>query len=222
MVYITGDLHGNYNQLLNIKEKHHLQADDTLVVLGDFGFIFYATKHEKSILNQLNTLGFEILFIDGNHENFNLLNAYPVTTYKGGKAHLIGNHVFHLMRGEVFTIENKRFFCFGGAYSRDSQRRILNQDWWSQELPNAIDYETALSTLQKHGNSMDYMLTHQAPRKIIKELGRLHPCEVPLCNFFDILMERIDYKQWFFGHWHTDKEFEHHKMTAVYTGVWQI
>ena len=32
------------------------------------------------------------------------------------------------MRGEIFDIDNKKFFTFGGAKSHDIQDRILNLD----------------------------------------------------------------------------------------------
>lgn len=33
----------------------------------------------------LNDRPFTTLFVDGNHENFDLLNAYPVENWHGGK-----------------------------------------------------------------------------------------------------------------------------------------
>ena len=36
--------------------------------------------------------------------------------------------ILHLMRGEIFNIDNKSFFTFGGAKSHDIQEGILNLD----------------------------------------------------------------------------------------------
>ena len=37
MFYITGDVHGDPQDL--IKRTQHLSEEDTLIILGDFGFV---------------------------------------------------------------------------------------------------------------------------------------------------------------------------------------
>lgn len=69
---------------------------------------------------------FTTVFVDGNHENFDRLYSYPVKEWNGGKVHEIRPSVLHLMRGEVFTIEDKKFFAFGGASSHDIKDGILD------------------------------------------------------------------------------------------------
>ena len=54
--------------------------------------------------------------MDGNHENFELLDDYPVSRWHGGKVHFIKESVIHLMRGQIYTIDGKTFFTFGGGY----------------------------------------------------------------------------------------------------------
>ena len=66
--------------------------------------------------------------MDGKHENFTRLYNYPVEEWYGGKVHKIRDSVLHLMRGEIFNIDNKNFFTFGGAKSHDIQEGILNLD----------------------------------------------------------------------------------------------
>ena len=55
-------------------------------------------------LKPFSDLPVTVLFVDGNHENFDLLNAYPVEMWKGGKVHNIKPDIIHLMRGQVFEI----------------------------------------------------------------------------------------------------------------------
>lgn len=54
-----------------------------------------------------------------NHENFDRLMAYPVEEWHGGKIQRIRPSVIHLMRGQVFELEEKKLFTFGGASSHD-------------------------------------------------------------------------------------------------------
>src|SRR5699024_12624046 len=57
-----------------------------------------------------------------------------------GKVHKIRDSVIHLMRGEIFDIDNKKFFTFGGAKSHDIQDGILN-----------LDEEEKIYTFRKRG-----------------------------------------------------------------------
>ena len=41
---------------------------------------------------------------------------------------IIRESVLHLMRGEIFDIDEKKIIAFGGAISRDIQDGILNLD----------------------------------------------------------------------------------------------
>ena len=69
------------------------------------------------------------MFVDGNHENYTrLYNDYPVEEWNGGKVHRIRDSVIHLMRGEIYDIDNKKIFVFGGAFSHDIQEGILDLD----------------------------------------------------------------------------------------------
>ena len=84
---------------------------------------------EQKNLDWLNSRNFTTLFVDGNHENYTrLYNDYSVVEWHGGKVHKIRDSVLHLMRGEVFDIDGKTIFVFGGARSHDIQDGILNLD----------------------------------------------------------------------------------------------
>ena len=52
MIYVTGDIHG---ELERFKEKplRKLTKKDTLVVLGDFGFLWTGSKQEQKKLRWL-------------------------------------------------------------------------------------------------------------------------------------------------------------------------
>ena len=98
---------------------------------GDFGGVWTFEKEnvqEKYWLDYLNEKNFTTLFVDGNHENFTRLYNYPVEEWHGGKVYKIRYSVLHVMRGEIFNIDNKKFFAFGGARSHDIQEGILNLD----------------------------------------------------------------------------------------------
>lgn len=73
MVYITGDIHGDFNRLLKINKfciKHRLGKNDWIICLGDVGLNYYG----KDNINEwrVKTIAADIpanLFcIHGNHE----------------------------------------------------------------------------------------------------------------------------------------------------------
>ena len=125
MIYITGDMHGDISRFDSPAIKQ-LKKGDTLIVCGDFGFVWDNSKIEQKILKKLGKKKFNVCFIDGTHENFELLNAYPLTNWNGGKVHHICGNVYHLMRGQIFKIDNMTFFTMGGGESPDIDIRFEN------------------------------------------------------------------------------------------------
>ena len=61
MVYVTGDLHGDYSRFKR-PEMKKLRAGDILLVCGDFGFIWDNSKQERAVLKKLSEKKREKLF----------------------------------------------------------------------------------------------------------------------------------------------------------------
>lgn len=118
MIYFTGDTHMNMDvKKLNTKnfpQQLELTKEDYLIILGDFGCIWDNSKQQEWWLEWHSKKNYTTLFIDGNHENHELLNSYPVSTWNGGKIHRINDNVIHLMRGQVFELEGHTFLTIGG------------------------------------------------------------------------------------------------------------
>ena len=100
MIYITGDTHGNidFPKLKEYFDKHYVTEKDFLIILGDAAIIW---NEKENYLSDYYCLGPTVLFIDGNHENFELLNSFPVVEFKGAKCHKLHQMVYHVMRGEI-------------------------------------------------------------------------------------------------------------------------
>ena len=121
MIYLTGDIHGNIDlkklNMRNFPKQKELTRNDVLIILGDFGLNNKSIKKEKHYLDWLNSRNYTTLFVDGNHEEFPVLNSYPVVEAFGAKCHQLCDNVYHLMRGEIYHIDGKTFFVMGGAES---------------------------------------------------------------------------------------------------------
>lgn len=225
MIYITGDTHGNIDiRKLNTQEfprQKEMTKQDYVIIAGDFGCIWSGGKDDKYWLDWLESKNFTTLWIDGNHENFTLLNEYPITEWNGGKIHQIRPSVIHLMRGQIFQIGGKSFFTFGGAYSIDKQYRRENISWWKEEIPSKSEFDEAIRNLEKCNMSVDYVITHTAPVDVIKRLlvdeEKLFD---PTAQMLQFIAENLNFKHWYFGHFHINKSTE--KFTALYNRIEKI
>lgn len=217
---ITGDTHGEEGRFLHPEEllNKYLKEGDYLFVCGDFGYLFDDSYRERQFLKFLaEDIPYTICFCDGNHENFDLINAYEVSQWNGGKVHVIKNDkngrpkVIHLMRGQVYCIEGKKIFVFGGAYSIDKSMRTLGKSWWPDEMPNKAEMDEAIQNLQKTGWEVDYVITHAAPEETMSIFHPVHTHEMPLNGFLEYIRERLRYKHWYMGHLHRDEDIWRHQ-----------
>lgn len=226
MIFVTGDLHGHLDiHKLNTKRfpiQKKLTKDDYVIVCGDFGLVWggeYA-KEDRHWQKWLNEKTFTTLFVDGNHENHDLLQQYPVTEWHGGKMHQIQPSVLHLMRGQVFEINGRTFFTMGGAASHDKKYRTEGRSWWPGELPSKEEYTEAERNLAEAGWKVDYILTHCAPTSVQSYFGAGSYAPDPLTNFLESLYERVQWQMWYLGHYHVDKPFG--KYRILYDDIIEI
>ena len=72
MIFVTGDTHGDMERFSDPRLKQ-LREGDTLIICGDFGFLWDGNKREKKNLKALAKKKYNICFLDGTHENFEML-----------------------------------------------------------------------------------------------------------------------------------------------------
>ncbi len=224
MIFITGDTHIPIDiSKLNTKSfpiQKTLTKDDYVIICGDFGGVWNNSKEDKNWQKWLTEKPFTTLFVDGNHENFELLYEYPVVDFHNGKAHQITDSIFHLMRGEVFNIEGRSFFTMGGAQSHDKEYRKEKIDWWPQELPSEEEYKHAIQNLENINWTVDFVLTHCIDSSSQTLLAPSYS-QNDLTKFFDLLDEKLTYKHWYCGHYHTHKSVSSSK-TVLYKQIIQL
>ena len=244
-VFVTGDIHADPSRLSSKlwSRGRQLTKDDYVIVLGAFGLVWDwkgESKYEQHWLDWLDNKPWTTLFIDGNHENFDRLEKYPIDNWHGGKVHFICPSVIHLMRGQIFDICGKTFFTMGGAPSHDIKDGVLEIDdlrikkwrydrtklfrinhisWWEQEIPSEKEWTEARINLTKADNKVDFVLTHEAPAGLVPFVGIFPPTD--MSKKLDDLRCDIDYGHWYFGHYHLTK-WINDKDTCLYTFIQQI
>ena len=226
---ITGDTHGNpLNRFRSVLDRvkaseeteYAFTKNDLMAVVGDFGVIWgpgtpKQIRTENRILDELEAMPFTTVFIDGNHENFDRLLAFPEEERFGGKVGVLRPSVLHLkQRGHVYDFGGMKTWCFGGGISIDKILRREGTSWWAAEEPSKEEYEYGISQLEANGWRVDMVLTHAAPTRALnalnlkplltKDLGYEPNLYDPLSPYFEQVTERLDFDRWSFGHYHKD------------------
>ena len=243
MIYITGDTHSDFSRFTeeNFPIQSEMTKDDYIIICGDFGGVWTfeeECRREKEALDWLNNKNFTTLFVDGNHENYTRLYNYPIEEWKGGKVHKIRDSVLHLMRGEIFDIDNKKIFAFGGARSHDIQDGILNLDeeekiyeyrkrgayfrirdfsWWDLELPTNQEMENGIENLEKVNYKVDYIISHCCPTSIQALINPIYKRDI-LTDYLQQISEKCTFKKWYFGHYHDYKQVNS-QFTLLYENI---
>ncbi|MDD2417623.1 MAG: metallophosphoesterase [Oscillospiraceae bacterium] len=203
MVYITGDTHGDFSRFKS-PDARKLRRGDTMIVLGDFGFLWNGSKEEQHILNKLSRLKYTVLFLDGPHENYDLLGEIPVTEWNGGKVQMIKENVMHLLRGEVYTIEYDKYFVFGGGEGPEHDIRTQTKTWWEEEMPSGEEMLHGRSRLAEQGNKVNFILSHEYPGKTASHLSKNRRTN-GVNAYLGLIETEVEYDRWFFGSLHLDK-----------------
>lgn len=216
MIYITGDTHGQLNRFDDAKIRR-LKKGDSLIICGDFGFLWDGGKAEERRLKALGKKKYNILFLDGAHENFDSLDRYPVTDWNGGKVQNISGNLYHLMRGQVYELEGKKIFAFGGGESLERQMRIDAGKWWSREMPTREEMQEGVNNLRNHNMEVDYIVTYE-PSPRMRMLNKTGNEISPMETYFEGILKSVKFQKWFFGSLHLDRMVtaSHY---AVFNGV---
>lgn len=221
MIYVTGDIHADLDigklSVDRFPQQRSLSKEDYLIICGDFGLVWDGSKRELWWRKWLSDKNFTTLWVDGNHENFDYLPDFPVVNRFGGRVREISQSIYHLERGQILTIDGKRFFVMGGAASHDKEYRKEHLSWWKEEMPSKEEMETAIHALDAGGWSVDYVLTHCAPRSVQLMLASWYKND-ELTGFLERVRQDLHFKRWFFGHYHTDAQLNE-QFVALYNRI---
>ncbi len=217
MVYVTGDMHGDESRFYT-RQMKKLDKGDTLLICGDFGFVWDGSPKEKKLLDYLGSRKYTIAFVDGTHENYDLLKKYRMTVWNGGRVHRISGNLFHLMRGQIFTIEGLRIFTFGGGESLDREMRDEHKTWWREEMPSPREMAEGADVIDENNCEVDVIITHEPPSKVKSALLQRSgdPDRINKLNgYFEQLNRECKFRHWYFGSMHEDRV-----VTRAHTSVY--
>jgi len=198
MIYFTSDLHGEKDFRGFREYLDKATADDILIILGDIGLAFEKSDENREFTEFFLSAKKKIAFLDGNHENFGFLNSFPEEAWKGGTVRRLTENIVLLQRGNVYNIDGKTFFTFGGCKSSAKWKEMGL--WYFGEEATEEELSLGYENLKAHGYSLDYILTHKY-EATPGETGFFGDLE-KLIQFID---KNVSFKKWYAGHYHLNE-----------------
>ena len=230
---VTGDTHGGVSTISRVgniaRNMPECKPEETgIIILGDAGLNFYLNNTDKKYKKLLNSQGYHIYCVRGNHEerpenipgmilvedinidNFVWLEeAYP--------------NIRYFVDGNVYNINGKNALVIGGAYSVDKWYRLARAGyskdeaetanpkkcgWFKSELLTADEMDEI--TEKVVGKRFDFVLSHTCPLSWEPNdlfLNGIDQSQVDKSMelWMDELLNKIDWRVWLFGHYHADR-----------------
>jgi len=220
-LYVTGDLHQSIDICKLAAHRFPIQKEldksDVMIVCGDAGLVWDGSKEEQYWQSWLNEKNFTTFCCLGNHENFPLIETYPIVEIFGGKARQIHSSIFYAISGEIYIINGKKMLFINGADSHDKEWRTEGKSWWPQEQITDNEIEQALENLAAHNFQVDYIISHTGGSEICKQLGFAPTVSD---EKLDKILEMVDYKKHYLGHYHTNKWIDNSRI--IYNDIIEL
>lgn len=230
---VTGDTHGGVATISRVgnirRNMPECKPEETaIIILGDAGLNFYLNNTDKKYKKLLNSQGYHIYCVRGNHEerpenipgmilvedinvdNFVWLEeAYP--------------NIRYFVDGNVYNINGKNALVIGGAYSVDKWYRLARAGyskdeaetanpkkcgWFKSELLTADEMDTITEKIV--GKRFDFVLSHTCPLSwepndlFLNGIDQ-NQVDKSMELWMDELLNKIDWRVWLFGHYHADR-----------------
>ena len=214
MIYITGDTHGDYDDVFEFCYKHKTSNDDIMIILGDAGINYYLDDRDYILKNSLLQLPITLFCIHGNHEERpENISSYKTKEFHNGIVYYEEEYpnILFAKDGEIYDFNDKKTLVIGGAYSVDKNYRIImGYKWYPSEQPNEEIKDRIKNVLKKHNNKVDVILSHTCPFKYMPYevfINGVDQSKVDKTTeeFLDEIENSTDYKKWYCGYYHTDK-----------------
>lgn len=161
---ITGDTHGQIDiGKLTTKRfpfQKELTKDDVLVVLGDWGAIWYGNQKDNYMLKWWEDKPWTTFVVLGNHCNYDAIEKLSLDTAFGAPVRRVSNSVVIAETGNIYTICGKKCLVLNGADSHDMWCRKAGLNWWRQESITQDAANKALISLAQNNDEIDYFFTH--------------------------------------------------------------
>ena len=231
--YITGDKHRDFRGVKKFCRKMNTSKNDVLIILGDTGLNYYQDRRDDKLKKKVSTFNITLFCIHGNKENRpQNIGTYGIRNFCGGKVYYEPKYpnIYFAMDGEVYIFEGKKYLVVGGAHSVDKMRCLEeNKPFWEDEMPDdnvkakveeKLKFvKNKIHGLMTHTCPIDYLPTEmfistrqnasikQKPKAKCKKIFK-PDIDRSTEEWLGKLEKQLDYKVWYCGHYHIDKQID--------------
>ena len=221
MIYVTGDTHGRFERIERFTTQMKTHRSDVMIVLGDAGLNFYLNKRDQQTKNYVNQFKITTFCIHGNHEaRPQTIPTYIEKEFHGGKVLFEPDYpnILFAVDGEVYDFDGLQCLVIGGAYSVDKWYRLeRNYPWWSDEQPDDTIKAKVEAKLKELNYRIDVVLSHTCPlhfqpREMFLPYFDQSTVDTSTEEWLEEIEAKLDYRKWYFGHYHTRKRKDKHQI----------
>lgn len=212
-IYITGDIHGGINRILETVGVYHTTRNDLLIILGDVGFNYYLDSRDTDFKQQVAELPITLFCIHGNHEERpENISAYTETEFCGDTAYYEPEYpnLIFAKDGSIYELNGAKTLVLGGAYSVDKYYRLMKGwNWFESEQITDQRKAEIEQILDRAEWNVDYVLSHTCPYDTRPTHLFLRGIDQSLVDssmevWLQKIADKLDFKRWYFGHYHDD------------------
>lgn len=215
MIYITGDVHRDFERIFEFCEENDTTTDDILIILGDAGINYFLDSSDYALKWELSALEVTLFCVHGNHEERPfLIDGYKEKLWRGGVVYCEEEfpNLLFAKDGEIYDFNGMKTVVIGGAYSVDKYARIYgNAPWFDSEQPDEEIKVRVERRLEKEFWQVDCVLTHTAPKQYEPVWAFIPGLDQRLVDktteeWLDSIERRLSYDFWYCGHYHVDSQ----------------
>lgn len=218
MIYITGDIHGDFRDLIALDETLGFTEDDLIIILGDVGANYYLHGRDRQTKKRAARVAATFLCIHGNHEARpqSLPDLYHEQPWRGGSVFVedAWPNLLFAKDGEVYDLDGFKAIAIGGAYSIDRDWRVREGiPWFPDEQPDDDVKRQVEAALDARDWKVDVVLSHTCPAKYTPVEAYFQGIDQSRVDkstedWLDSIEDRLDYQRWYCGHWHINKHID--------------
>lgn len=246
--FITGDTHGAEllcRRLRYFKIRHaNLVPEETgIIILGDAGINYHGEtlggSYDAGDKKAVNKFGYQLYLLRGNHEfRPSTLSCIEIGNDENVKGMVYRepaypNIHYFLDGGGQYWINDVKVFTLPGAYSVDKNFRLATgKKWFRDEQMTLEERHNIYDSIKLYMELAHYdediiILSHTCPLDFEPYIKYLfmdgldqESIDKSMEQFLDVIHETVpDYKHWYFGHFHDDKDFPDINATILFKQV---
>ena len=215
MVFITADPHRDFRRIKAFCGTVGITPDDVMIILGDAGINFHEDTRDIWKKKELAVIPITFFCIHGNHEiRPSTIPTYHTQKWRDGMVYVEDEYpnLLFAKDGEIYDLDGHKTIVIGGAYSVDKPYRLAyGRYWWPDEQPSQEIKDYVQKRLDGEEWKIDIVLSHTVPLKYepveaflpgIDQSGVDKSTE----QWLDTIENRLEYKRWYCGHYHIEKQ----------------